>query len=344
MGYNPGMLTIAMLVGLFISSLLVQSAILWVSARLVRAGSPGFRRALACSLLLTAAGLVGQMIAAAVAVANVVMLLIVSVLQLLIVLLVSWLIMARVLRITFVRSMFASVPYFAVSIPIALATVYLTKAYCMEAFVNPTNSMAPTLVGWHHEVTCPLCQGRAIIPGRSPDEPDDRFGHFAAMPRFGICMQCRKISEFQKWPEELHGPMRIICNKWLQPKRGDTIVYIFQRGLDPRDKVMYVKRLVGLPGEKIDIKEGAVSINGIRWDPPADLAGIEYHPLAAGFPPANIEPQERSWQLGPDEFFVLGDFTTNSSDSRESGPVPRANLVGVATMVYWPPSAWRILR
>jgi type IV secretory pathway protease TraF len=68
-----------------------------------------------------------------------------------------------------------------------------------------------------------------------------------------------------------------------------------------------------------------------------------YH-TDAGFPSIEPRREPRSWDLGPDDFFVLGDFTAASSDSRDWGPVPRANLVGVATVIYWPPSAWRILR
>lgn len=331
------MLTLAMLVGLLLVSLLTSAGILWGSARLVRAGNPSYKRALGCTLVLAAIGIPLQLLFASFPRND----LIIAGIELLVGLLLCWTIAARVFKITFPRSMLLSVPYFLLSIPIAMGTVYFIKAYCFEAFIIPTNSMAPTLIGWHHEAVCPHCQGKAIIPARPPGDDFGRFDQLPA-PKPGICTQCRKISEFEKWSEELHTPMRMICNKWQQPERGDPIVFIYPRNPEPEQKVMYVQRLVGMPGEKIEIKDEAVWINGSKWTPPSDLSGIVYYPRPFPFPDPDMEP--RTWELGPHEFFVLGDFTTNSSDSREWGPVPRANLVGAATLIYWPPSAMRILR
>jgi signal peptidase I len=111
-----------------------------------------------------------------------------------------------------------------------------------------------------------------------------------------------------------------------------------------QEKKLFVKRLLGLPGEKLEIKDEAVWINGQKWTPPPELSGLIYTGWATGTLPDERAKEPRSWDLGPDDFFVLGDFTTNSDDSRRWGPVPRANLVGVATLIYWPPRAWRILR
>jgi signal peptidase I len=238
--------------------------------------------------------------------------------------------------------MLLSVPYFVASIPIAVGTVYVLKTYCMEAFIIPTNSMAPTFFGWHHQAVCPLCQGKAIIPSRPPNDPD-RFLGFPDQSKNGICTQCRKISEFTKWPEEVNTPIRIICNKLMQPKRGDAMVFVFPGNPDPQQKTLYIMRLVGLPGEKIEIKDEAVWVNGDKWSPPPELSGLAYLGRP-GFLSDDWAKDPRSWDLGPDDFFVLGDMTTNSSDSRDWGPVPRANIVGVATLIYWPPSALRVLR
>src|SRR5438876_2315161 len=133
------MQTIAMCVGLLIVSLLTHSAILWVSARLVRAGSPSFRRTVASILLLSTVNLIVLVIVAAIPIASAITMIIVWVVQIAAVLLVTWRVFARFLRITYLRSMLVSVPYFAVSIPIALLTVFVTKTYCMEAFIIPTN-------------------------------------------------------------------------------------------------------------------------------------------------------------------------------------------------------------
>jgi len=83
-----------------------------------------------------------------------------------------------------------------------------------------------------------------------------------------------------------------------------------------------------------------VWVNGEKLELPAEVAGLEY--TSSAFGEGQMEPRE--WQLGPTEYFVLGDFTTASSDSRDWGPVPAENLESVVTLIYWPPERWRILR
>ncbi len=117
----------------------------------------------------------------------------------------------------------------------------------------------------------------------------------------------------------------------------------------------YVKRLVGLPGEEVFIKDGSVWINGQRLEPPESLRGLEF---VTEFPNAHFQPKiwgtpDRSAKLGKGEYFVLGDFSQQSADSRlwETGApghpsyaVPESYLIGVVTHIYWPPGRWRILR
>ena len=119
-----------------------------------------------------------------------------------------------------------------------------------------------------------------------------------------------------------------------------------------------MKRLVDLPGETVVIKDGAVWINGQKLDPPASLNGLEYVteiPRAPHMPPLEVfaGTPDTPAVLGKGEYFVLGDFSLQSSDSRlwekgaEGHPpyaVPESNIIGVATHIYWPSSRWRILR
>jgi signal peptidase I len=128
---------------------------------------------------------------------------------------------------------------------------------------------------------------------------------------------------------------------------------VFRYPADP--SVNYVKRLVGLPGEELYIRDGAVWINGQRLEPPDEVGGIEYlmtieisgHPLPTSA--GSMHPA----RLGPDEYFVLGDFSAESSDSRfwEQGApghppyaVPESHIIGVVTHIYWPISRWRTFR
>ncbi|MCI0381067.1 MAG: signal peptidase I [Gemmataceae bacterium] len=329
------MLTLAMLLGILVGSLLVSAGILWVCARLVRAGKPTFKRAVACVVVLAVFGIAFQVLAAAVFGQPAASGLVIAAVDIVIALLLIWVIFARMFQITFARAMLLSLPYLVASVAFSFGLIYLLTRYCFTAYIIPTNAMAPTLIGWHHETTCPHCSGVAIISGRPPDDEFAQLERFDPLPKPGICTNCRKISEFKHWPPELHGPMRIICNLQMQPQRGDVTVFRYP----PQPETLYVKRLIGLPGEKIEIKDDAVWINGTKWTPPPELVGLAYYS-----DPVDREREPRSWELGPDEFFVLGDFTTNSSDSRAWGFVPRANLVGVATVIYLPPSGWRVLR
>jgi hypothetical protein len=110
-----------------------------------------------------------------------------------------------------------------------------------------------------------------------------------------------------------------------------------------------VMRVVELPGERVAIKDGDDWIDGARARKPADISGLVYlaHPLA----------EERvTWgpvQLDRGEYFVLGDFSRRSKDSRVWGigapghppyAVPESYVLGVVTHIDWPLWRWRIFR
>jgi signal peptidase I len=105
---------------------------------------------------------------------------------------------------------------------------------------------------------------------------------------------------------------------------GDVIVFHFPR--DPEQE--YIKRVIGLPGDKVTVQDGIVSVNGQPLDE-------DY--IAA--PPA----YESTWEVPPDSLFVLGDNRNNSSDSHNWGTVPLDYVVGKAVFVYWPPTRWGML-
>lgn len=120
----------------------------------------------------------------------------------------------------------------------------------------------------------------------------------------------------------------VIVNKLAyvlgSPKVGDVIVFHFPR--DPDQE--YIKRVIGLPGDRVSIKGGKVYVNGKL---------LEEHYIAA--PPV----YEATWDVPVDSLFVLGDNRNNSSDSHNWGPVPLDYVVGKAIFVYWPPTAWGVV-
>jgi hypothetical protein len=154
-----------------------------------------------------------------------------------------------------------------------LATgIYFGLLQLVQAFVISSNSMAPTLIGYHLSPTCPHCQGPAIVSaGRVmdglPPLPADEAQN-------GICTRCLKIAEYRDLPKTVHGPDRFICSKFLQADRWDLIVFRHP----PNPETRYVHRLVGLPGETIQIKEKAIWINGAKAVPPAEIHALEYLP------------------------------------------------------------------
>lgn len=114
----------------------------------------------------------------------------------------------------------------------------------------------------------------------------------------------------------------IIVNAWPYrldaPQRGDLVVFFHPQ--QPETK--YVKRLVGLPGERVALRGGTVFIDSEALDEPYVLD------LAQERTPETTEMAERTIPAG--EFFMLGDNRNHSYDSRYWGPVPAANLIGRA--------------
>jgi signal peptidase I len=108
------------------------------------------------------------------------------------------------------------------------------------------------------------------------------------------------------------------------PHRGDVIVFHPPPGAMDESAVPFIKRVIGLPGDTVEIKNGEVSINGTPLDEPYIAAPPEY------VMPATAVPQN--------EYFVMGDNRNNSNDSHNGWFVPRANIIGKAWFRYWPPS------
>lgn len=124
----------------------------------------------------------------------------------------------------------------------------------------------------------------------------------------------------------LHEGQYLIVSRvsyWFHPpSRGDIVV------LNPpndQSSIPYIKRVIGLPGEQVDIRDGRVWINGIALN----------EPYISG-PPTYT----KSIILAEEEYLVLGDNRNNSSDSHVWGTLPEENIIGKAVFRYWPPEKW----
>ncbi len=116
-----------------------------------------------------------------------------------------------------------------------------------------------------------------------------------------------------------------LAYKLGQPQRGDIVVFIFP--VNPAEDL--IKRVIGLPGDTISVQGGVLSINGVSMDEPYINA-----------PPA----YEGTWQVSPDELFVLGDNRNDSRDSHQWGLLPIKNVIGKAVVIYWPPKEWEVIK
>lgn len=135
----------------------------------------------------------------------------------------------------------------------------------------------------------------------------------------------------------LHNGERLLVDKvtyrFRAPRRGEVVV--FKNPTDPRRK--FIKRIIGLPGDKVEIRDNHVFLNGERLDEPYVLSPTLGPYGQPKFPAAEV-PEGK--------YFVLGDNRNNSDDSRypDVGFVPRENFVGRALILYWPVTRAGILR
>ncbi len=146
-----------------------------------------------------------------------------------------------------------------------------------------------------------------------------------------------KIPSGSMHPTLIEGD-RILVNRFIYrvhpPQRGDIIVFRY-----PVDrKRSFIKRLIALGGDTVEIRQGKLIVNG----KPLDGIGIFAHNYYY-----NGEPFGEAGHPTPvpgGSYFVLGDNSASSHDSRFWGFVPKRFVVGKAMCIFWPITRWRILR
>jgi signal peptidase I len=131
---------------------------------------------------------------------------------------------------------------------------------------------------------------------------------------------------------ELRDQDRLFINKFVyrfeNVSRGDVVVFRYPR--DPSKS--YIKRVIALPGDTIRIDDGHVYVNGARLLEP-------YVPKAY-----RDSRSMGEMTIPPDEYFVMGDHRSISSDSRDFGPVDRNLIYGKAEFIYWPADNMGVVR
>ena len=124
---------------------------------------------------------------------------------------------------------------------------------------------------------------------------------------------------------------RVLVNKFIyrlqEPKAGDVIVFV-PPGDTNRD---FIKRIVAVQGQEVEVKTGKVYINGKARSEPYTMSSYDSN---------NFGPE----RVPLNNLFVMGDNRPNSQDSRVFGPLSKNSVVGKAFMIYWPPQRIRFLK
>ena len=121
--------------------------------------------------------------------------------------------------------------------------------------------------------------------------------------------------------------------RWAPYARGDIVVFHPPGRSASRGGTPFIKRVIGLPGDRVELRDGAVYVNGVRLDEP--------YLYPRGGRPGGTDPEDgSSWRVSDDELFVMGDHRDDSSDSRDFGPIAISSVIGRAALRYWPLDAF----
>jgi signal peptidase I len=145
-------------------------------------------------------------------------------------------------------------------------------------------------------------------------------------------LHCARGSSASNSGCEAHFSDRVLANRFIyhfrDPHRNEIVVF----NTPPKAKIecgaggTFVKRLIGLPGEKIRERSGVFYINGKKLD---DSSYIH---------PGRRDDRSGFYVVPKNSYFFVGDNRTQSCDSRRWGSVPRGNLIGPVFAIYWPPN------
>ncbi len=122
-----------------------------------------------------------------------------------------------------------------------------------------------------------------------------------------------------------------VSYKLHEPKRGDVVIF------EQTETADYIKRVIGLPGETVELRDGKIWINNKQLDetPYLDSSVYSYGD--------NFLKEGQPYKIPSGKYFVCGDNRGHSSDSRAFGPIEKSRIKGRAVLIYWPFSQFKIV-
>jgi signal peptidase I len=187
---------------------------------------------------------------------------------------------------------------YAEAFGVALILAIVLRTFFIQAYKIPSGSMERTLLIGDHIIVNKLDYGFRL--------PDSLFGltPFSSEIPYG---------KYLFSIEPVH--------------RGDVVVFVF-----PEDQTKdFIKRVVGIPGDTIEVKSGLLYLNGVRAPDPH----AQFDKSAAERQPGSQADFMPLLKLGPDQYFMMGDNRDHSYDSRFWGPITRDAIEGRAMFIYW---------
>lgn len=127
--------------------------------------------------------------------------------------------------------------------------------------------------------------------------------------------------------------------RWDTYSIGDIVVFNPPESWSQGSDVPFIKRIIGVAGDEIELRDGLVFVNGVQIDEPyifRDASGVPQRSLPA---PGGAS----RWLVPEGDLFVMGDHRENSADSRNFGPIEASRVVGRAWLRYWPFNTFTIL-
>ena len=203
------------------------------------------------------------------------------------------------------------------SILVAFVLAVLTRSYFVQPFKIPSGSMRMTLIEGDHLFVDKWTYGPQVLPPMFWD-----IGLQEGSPLLSV-----------RWPDSWLSLTQKRLPGFSKPHRGDIIVFVYP--VDPTKD--FIKRLIAVGGETVQIKDGAIYIDGKQVADPRIKRTYYYNRGDYG-------AEGQIVHVPPGYVFVMGDNSGSSYDSRFWGFVPESNIIGKADLIFWPLDRIRIIQ